>query len=799
MKSTFTLRQFQKLKFVNLKRLSIIIGFFLTAFFFSNSSKGQTTPADCKAGCTSNDVQILHAYLSDALGNQLPTNFVCPSSGTAAVYLTLELTTKTPRIGVSIYAKIKNFTPPSTPGTLIQEIGQCFGTTLNQPTNKVTFTGVINWTCGTPIVLTDVFLSWGTGNTNFCTGDGFQCPATSSKCYSLPPGQYIPIVTPNADPASITLCSTQAGGTTAVFDLTSKNSTVIGNQSNVNVTWFSDAALMNAIALPTLNPASYTSASGNVYAKVTSTISPYPYSSSTVTLTVNTTPPAPTISSVAATCSAAGSSSISNYSSLNTYVFTPSGPSAGAGGVISGMNIGTSYTVTSSKASCPSAASASFSNAAMLSTPVTPTINSGAATCSAAGTSSISNYSSSNTYAFTPSGPTAGAGGLISGMTVGTPYTVTANNGSCTSGGSASFSNAAMLTNTPTPTITSGAATCSAAGTSTISNYSSSNTYAFTPSGPTAGAGGLISGMTVGTPYTVTANNGSCTSGGSASFSNAAMLTNTPTPTITSGAATCSAAGTSTISNYSSSNTYAFTPSGPTAGAGGLISGMTVGTSYTVTANNGSCTSSASASFSNAAILATPVVPTVTYNAPACDQGFFTVTISSVISGATYSIADKDGANIPLVSPGNSYTPSSTNNFNFSNIPAGSGYRVTVTNNGCPSSASSCGSPSSSLRTMQSTNMVAAPIVEEGTTVKAYPNPFNSTVKFVVHTMKAGNGSLEVYNIMGQKIKTVFQGYVPAGVNNFNLNLPGQKNGNLIYRFILDKKQITGKLIQLNQ
>ena len=133
-------------------------------------------------------------------------------------------------------------------------------------------------------------------------------------------------------------------------------------------------------------------------------------------------------------------------------------------------------------------------------------------------------------------------------MTVGTSYTVTATNGGCTSLASASFSNAAQLATPAVPTITSVAASCSSAGSSTISNYNASNTYTFSPAGPTVGAGGVISGMTVGTSYTVTATNGGCTSLASASFSNAAQLPTPAVPTITSVAATCSAAGSSTIS-----------------------------------------------------------------------------------------------------------------------------------------------------------------------------------------------------------------------------------------------------------
>ena len=191
----------------SLFRYSWIIILCFYGLFMSNKTLAQTAPSqpsDCKIGCTSNDVQIQNAYLSDANGNKLPSNFVCPTNGSAAVYLTLELTTRTPRIGVVIYTNIKRFTPPATIGLLVTTFSECFGNNLNQPTNKVTFSQTFTWTCGTPIVLTDVFIGWGTGNSNFCIGSGFQCPATSSKCYALPPGQYIAVQTPVANTASAT-------------------------------------------------------------------------------------------------------------------------------------------------------------------------------------------------------------------------------------------------------------------------------------------------------------------------------------------------------------------------------------------------------------------------------------------------------------------------------------------------------------------------------------------------------------------------------------------------------------------
>ncbi|EAZ94947.1 CHU large protein; uncharacterized [Flavobacteria bacterium BAL38] len=400
--------------------------------------------------------------------------------------------------------------------------------------------------------------------------------------------------------------------------------------------------------------------------------------------TIFPTPVTPTITSVAASCSAAGSSTISNYSASNTYTFTPTGPTVGATGLISGMILGTSYTVTATNGGCTSVASASFSNAAQLPTPVTPTITSVAASCSAAGSSTISNYSASNTYAFTPAGPTVGVAGVISGMTVGTSYTVTATNGGCTSVASASFSNAAQLPTPAVPTITSVAASCSAAGSSTISNYSASNTYTFTPAGPTVGATGVISGMTVGTSYTVTATNGGCTSVASASFSNASQLPTPLVPTITSVAASCSAAGSSTISNYSASNTYAFTPAGPTVGVAGVISGMTVGTSYTVTATNGGCTSVASASFSNAAQLPTPAVPTITSVAASCSAaGSSTISNYSASNTYTFTPAGPTVGATGLIS----------------GMTVGTSYTVTATNGGCTSVASASFSNAAQLPT----------------------------------------------------------------------------------------------------
>jgi hypothetical protein len=389
-------------------------------------------------------------------------------------------------------------------------------------------------------------------------------------------------------------------------------------------------------------------------------------------------PATPTVQVTAATCQAAGTATISNYNANYTYTFSPTGPSAGANGLISGMAYGTSYTVTAKNISnCTSGASASFSVMNMLPTPVTPTIQVTAATCEAAGTATISNYDALYTYTFSPEGPAAGANGVISNLAYGTSYTVTAKNiSNCTSGASASFSVMNMLPTPMQPTVEVTAATCEAAGTATISNYDALYTYTFSPEGPTAGANGVISNLAYGTSYTVTAKNiSNCTSAASASFSIMNMLPTPDAPTIQVTAATCEAAGTATISNYDALYTYTFSPEGPAAGANGLISGMAYGTSYTVTAKNiSNCTSAASASFSIMNMLPTPVTPTVQVTAATC-QAAGTATISNYDALYTYTFSPEG--------------PTAGANGVISNLAYGTSYTVTAKNiSNCTSAAS---------------------------------------------------------------------------------------------------------------
>jgi hypothetical protein len=80
--------------------------------------------------------------------------------------------------------------------------------------------------------------------------------------------------------------------------------------------------------------------------------------------------------------------------------------------------------------------------------------------------------------------------------------------------------------------------------------------------------------------------------------------------------------------------------------------------------------------------------------------------------------------------------------------------------------------------------------------VKAFPNPYTDRVQFNIESSVSGKGSLVVYNMLGQKVKTVFEGYVFAGRGQVvDFKVPAASRANLIYVLTIGGKQTTGKLI----
>src|SRR5205085_10265140 len=125
----------------------------------------------------------------------------------------------------------------------------------------------------------------------------------------------------------------------------------------------------------------------------------------------------------------------------------------------------------------------------------------------------------------------------------------------------------------------------------------------------------------------------------------------------------------------------------------------------------------------------------------------------------------------------------------------GGGYTLVAESNGCQSQSDVCNG--SSLGTVSASNQRLNQTTGDASSlsVKAYPNPFGDRINFQVTSPVSGRGTLEVYNALGQKIRTVFEGNVARGSQSYTLNLPLRQQANLIYVLRVGDKQVSGKIL----
>jgi transglutaminase/protease-like cytokinesis protein 3 len=102
------------------------------------------------------------------------------------------------------------------------------------------------------------------------------------------------------------------------------------------------------------------------------------------------------------------------------------------------------------------------------------------------------------------------------------------------------------------------------------------------------------------------------------------------------------------------------------------------------------------------------------------------------------------------------------------------------------------------VMTSNQTNTVSLITEPAKLSVTAYPNPFNNKVKFIIESPVAGTATLDVYNLVGQKLQTVYQGYLFAGAKQLiDYNVPSSYKGALIYTLKIGNQEINGKLVQM--
>jgi hypothetical protein len=85
---------------------------------------------------------------------------------------------------------------------------------------------------------------------------------------------------------------------------------------------------------------------------------------------------------------------------------------------------------------------------------------------------------------------------------------------------------------------------------------------------------------------------------------------------------------------------------------------------------------------------------------------------------------------------------------------------------------------------------------DANTSVTAYPNPYSTEVNFNMKSSVAGRGSLTLYDLLGRKVATVFEGDLTAGLETkATYQLGAAKRQVLIYLFTVGDKTVQGKLI----
>ena len=174
------------------------------------------------------------------------------------------------------------------------------------------------------------------------------------------------------------------------------------------------------------------------------------------------------------------------------------------------------------------------------------------------------------------------------------------------------------LVNLAKPTIIVTAATCTSPSKAKITNYQTGATYWEGAIQLTVNASGEITTpLAVGT-HSIIAKQDTCSSTASDSFTIAAQVAAPAAPTIVEKtAASCTAVSVAKVSNYASDVTYAITNNagtsvtGASVAADGTINGLTAAGTYKIKAIKNGCASS-EASFTIAAQVAAPAVPTVT-------------------------------------------------------------------------------------------------------------------------------------------------------------------------------------------
>jgi hypothetical protein len=242
--------------------------------------------------------------------------------------------------------------------------------------------------------------------------------------------------------------------------------------------------------------------------------------------------------------------------------------------------------------------------------------------------------------------------------------------------------------------------------------------------------------------------------------------------------------------------TYSFDNGQYGAYPSGGWTGLAANSTHTVSVKNGDGCTSPDASRTIGRAQVNPARPVVTLQeASICGNLTApTITVSCPIVG-TYTLT-QEGIS------GSQTKAYPANNPLVFTVVAGKKFSITVQNtDGCTSDPTNCTNytsnscpPPSPVAQMQASEEV----IVSKTIVTAAPNPYNEKIRFSITPGVSGRGSLEMYNMLGQKVRTVFEGQVQKGkLQTIEYNVPSAQRANMIYLFKVGNERASGKLINL--
>ncbi len=122
--------------------------------------------------CTAKDFNINTIFLGDADGVPLG-NGICDPGEIIEAHLWVDFTANTAAARYSLFLHFNLYYN----GVFIQTIEDCYFNLQSIPLNVLLDTGVINWECGTTVSITDLYMSWQ-------TNDAAECACSRAKCIS---------------------------------------------------------------------------------------------------------------------------------------------------------------------------------------------------------------------------------------------------------------------------------------------------------------------------------------------------------------------------------------------------------------------------------------------------------------------------------------------------------------------------------------------------------------------------------------------------------------------------------------